>query len=171
MKNLIYLLLVVFLFSNNIVKAQVAIGKQSISSESVSLEFGSENRGLILPWVTNKDNVTEVVPGTLVFDSSDSKTKVKLANSWMILHLLTTGTVVTTLQDSETEQNTAKVSIGTPTDTKGILVLEDDDKAMILPKVESPQQNILEPEPGTIVFDTKKQLFAAYNGAYWEFWN
>ena len=171
MKNLIYLLLVVFLFSNNIVKAQVAIGKQSISSESVSLEFGSENRGLILPWVTNKDNVTEVVPGTFVFDSSDSKTKVKLANSWMILHLLTTGTVDTTLQDSETEQNTAKVSIGTPTDTKGILVLEDDDKAMILPKVESPQQNILEPEPGTIVFDTKTQLFAVYNGAYWEFWN
>lgn len=170
MKNLIYLL-VVFLFSNNIVKAQVAIGKQSISSESVSLEFGSENRGLILPWVTNKDNVTDVVPGTFIFDSSDKKTKFKLARDWMTLHLLTTGYVDTSLQDSESENETAKVSIGEPTDTKGILVLEDKNKAMILPKVQSPHDNIIKPEPGTIVFDIKKQLLAVYNGSSWEFWN
>lgn len=171
MKNLIYLLLVVFLFSNNIVKAQVAIGKQSISSASVSLEFGSENRGLILPWVTNKDNVTGVVPGTFIFDSSDKKTKFKLAGDWMTLHILTTGDVDASLQDSESENKTAKVSIGKPTNTKGILVLEDKNKAMILPKVQSPHDNIIKPEPGTIVFDIKTQLLAVYNGSFWEFWN
>lgn len=170
MKNNILTIIAIFV-SSHFMNAQIAIGKQNISSESVSLEFGSENRGLILPWVTNKDNVTDAVPGTFIFDSSDQKTKFKLAGDWMTLHLLTTGSVDTSLQDSESENETAKVSIGEPTDTKGILVLEDENKAMILPKVQSPHDNIIKPEPGTIVFDIKTQLLAVYNGSFWEFWN
>ena len=170
MKNILYILTVIFLSCTS-AKAQVAIGKQTISSESVSLEFGSDNRGLILPWVTSKDDVTSVVPGTFIFDSSDKKIKVKLANDWMALNLLTAGEVDTSLQDSEAENITAKASVGKPTETAGILVLEDDNKAMILPKVKSPHEKIVKPEPGMIVFDSKTQLLAIYNGSYWEFWN
>lgn len=62
------LILIFFqLLTCNLLFSQVAIGKEEISSESVSLEFGTDNRGLILPWVpiaTVLANLQE--PGTLV---------------------------------------------------------------------------------------------------------
>ena len=153
--------------------AQVAIGKASVSSPSVSLEFydGVDNaRGIVLPWVTSTADVSGVVNGTLVYNTADKKTYVKYASGWKDLSVDASGVVDTTLQDSISDLAEAKVSIGTPTSTPGILVLEDTDKAMVLPKVASPHLTIVNPAAGMMVYDTVKKQLAVFNGTVWTFW-
>lgn len=162
--------------------AQVTIGgKQSVSSNAVSLEFQAGNRGIIVPWtdsaaaVDNTANTlagatTGAVAGTIIYDSADKSMKVKTTSGWKDLSIDKTGSVNTDLQSPLSEKTNAKVSIGTPTATPGILVLEDKNKAMILPKVASPHLNIVKPEPGTMVYDTASKQLAVYNGTVWTFW-
>ena len=153
--------------------AQVAIGKASVSSPSVSLEFydGVDNaRGIVLPWVTSTADVSGVVNGTLVYNTADKKTYVKYASGWKDLSVDASGVVDTTLQDSISDLAEAKVSIGTPTSTPGILVLEDTDKAMVLPKVASPHLTIVNPAAGMMVYDTTSKQLAVFNGTVWTFW-
>jgi len=157
------------------VQAQVNIGDTSISSPSVSLEFGQGNKGIVLPWVTSGDDVVTagVVDGTLIFDSSDKKVKLRSNNDWTDLTRDETGTVDLSLQSSKTEQASAKAVIGTngSTDTTpGILVLSDKNKAMILPKVASPHLNIINPASGMMVYDTVAHQLAVFNGSVWTFW-
>lgn len=153
--------------------AQVAIGKDVITNNSVSLEFGSANRGLLLPWVNSSSAVTSAVNGTLIFDASDKKVKYRKAGTWFDLTINTNGAVDTSLQNSLTENSLAKVNIGanSATDsTSGILILSDTDKAMVLPKVENPHLNIINPSAGMIVYDTINHQMAVYNGTVWTFW-
>lgn len=175
MKNNILISLVLF---SSVANAQVAIGKTSVASPSVSLDFGVGNRGLILPWVTNVASVTGVVNGTMAYDLADKKVKVKYASGWKDLTVNTSGTTVDPLtsvdgaviQNTATESSTAKVAIGTLTTTPGVLVLEDTNKAMVLPKVANPQTNIINPSPGMVVYDTTAKLLAVFNGSTWTFW-
>lgn len=167
--------------------AQVAIGKANVTNPSVSLEFGDyvsgQGKGIVVPWVTSAAAVTNAEKGTIVFDTSDKIMKYKKADgSWFNLsrnetatvdgtqNVNTTGVVNTSLQDALTDKPEAKASIGTPTTTPGILVLEDANKAMILPKVPSPHLNIVNPEPGMMVYDTSTKQLAVFNGKVWSFW-
>ncbi|BFO67776.1 hypothetical protein KCF3NO3_37590 [Chryseobacterium sp. KCF3-3] len=54
----------------------------SITNNSVSLEFGAGNRGLILPWVNNISGVSGAVNGTFAYDLSNHKVKVKYTAGW-----------------------------------------------------------------------------------------
>lgn len=166
MKNICLLAFV--LFANSLT-SQIAIGKTTLESASSSIEFGSEYRGIVLPWVTAA-NVANAVNGTIIFDAGDKKVKVYANNVWKDLTINTNGVANTTLQDGLTEQTEAKVSIGTVTSTPGILVLEDTDKAMILPKVANPHLNIVSPTPGMLVYDTTKKMLVVFNGTVWTFW-
>ena len=172
--------------------SQVAIGKASVSNSSVSLEFGDyvagEGKGIVVPWVTSVSAIpANSQNGTIVFDTSDKLMKYKKQGSWFNLsknesgkignqttNSDTTGVVNTSLQGSSVVEKTdAKVSIGTPTTNAanpGILVLEDSDKAMVLPKVPNPHLNIINPEPGLMVYDTVKKQLAIFNGKVWNFW-
>lgn len=162
--------------------AQVAIGgKTSVSSTATSLEFENGNRGMIVSWVDNAATVdntankilgtaTGAVPGTIIYDTADKSMKVKTNTGWKDLSVDKTGAVNTSLQSGLEDKPTAKVAIGTPTNTPGILVLEAKDKAMILPKVASPHLNIIKPEPGTMVYDTATKQLAVFNGTVWTFW-
>lgn len=167
-KNIItssFLLLSTFAFS------QVAIGKSTVTNTSVSLEFGTGNKGIILPWVTSKDNVTGVVNGTLIYDTFDKKVKVKLATGWKDLSVDATGAVDTSLQQTLTESTNAKTQIGgnpATDNTPGILVLADTNKAMILPK--TTYNAIVNPEPGMMIYDTTAKQLAVFNGTVWSFW-
>jgi len=163
-----YLLILAFAFGLD--NAQVAIGKTTLESASSSIEFGSENRGLVLPWTTSAADVTNVVNGTMIFDINDKKTKIYASNMWKDLSVDSTGAVDSTLQDGLTERNNAKLSVGTVTSTPGILVLEDNNKAMILPKVANAYLNIVAPTAGMIVYDTAKKMLLIYNGTVWTFW-
>ena len=173
MKNIVATLT---LFFATAISAQVAIGKTSISSPAVSLEFydnADNTRGIILPWVTSTAAVTGAVNGTIVYNTADRKVYVKYASGWRDLSVDTTGTVTTTLQDALSDLDTAKVLIGgdPATDTTpGILVLADTNKAMVLPKVASPHLNIVKPSPGMMVYDTTKKQLAVFNGTVWSFW-
>ena len=60
--------------------------------------------------------------------------------------------------------------IGEESDVEGILVLENTNQAMVLPKVASPHLNILNPTPGLMVFDTASGQLAVFNGSVWTFW-
>jgi hypothetical protein len=175
MKNIIISMFTLF---TTCAFAQVAIGKASVSSPSVSLEFGTGNKGILLPWVTGVSTVTGAVNGTLVYNTTDKKVYVKYASGWKDLSVDATGTTVDpitnvdglTLQNSLDDLNTAKVSIGTPTSTPGILVLEDTNKAMVLPKVASPHLTIINPAPGMMAYDTTSKQLAVFNGTVWSFW-
>ena len=80
-----------------------------------------------------------------------------------------TGVVDTSLQNTITEQTEAKVSIGTPTAVPGILVLEDADKAMVLPLVDK-YSSVINPSPGMMVYDVSNDMICLYNGTVWSFW-
>ena len=173
MKNIVATLSLLFATT---LSAQVAIGKTTVSSPAVSLEFydnADNTRGIILPWVTSTAAVTGAVNGTIVYNTADRKVYVKYASGWRDLSVDTTGTVTTTLQDALSDLDTAKVLIGgdPATDTTpGILVLADTNKAMVLPKVASPHLNIVNPSPGMMVYDTTKKQLAVFNGTVWSFW-
>lgn len=175
MKNSI---VISFVFLSFFMNAQVAIGKTTVSSPSVSLDFGVGNRGMILPWVTNVASVAGAVNGTMAYDLADKKVKVKYASGWKDLSVNTSGTTVdpvtgvdgVAIQNAATESSTARVAIGTLTSTPGVLVLEDTNKAMVLPKVAGPQSSIVNPSPGMMVYDTATKLLAVFNGSVWTFW-
>ena len=151
--------------------SQVAIGKSEVTNSSVSLEFESGNRGIILPWVDSEIAVTGAVAGTIIYDTTDKKVKVKkVASGWKDLSV-ETGAVDKTLQTSLTEKSTAKVAIGAngATDTTpGILVLTDTDKAMILPK--TTYDAVVNPAAGMMIYDTTAKQLAVFNGTVWSFW-
>ena len=68
-------------------KSQIAIGKQSITNASVSLEFtGTENKGLILPYIETKTAITE--NGSVIYDTTDHKVKYLKDGSWFDWHNL-----------------------------------------------------------------------------------
>ncbi|MFC6269781.1 hypothetical protein [Frigoriflavimonas asaccharolytica] len=172
--KIIIIAFIVFVSSS--LQAQVAIGKQSVTNTSVSLEFAAENRGLILPYVETKGGIS--AEGTMIFDTTDHKVKyLKNGGTWVNLSedngtVSTIGVADLSIQQG-TEQLTAKTAIGatSATDTTpGILVLTATDKAMILPKVASPHLNIINPASGMIVYDTVKRQLAVYNGKVWSFW-
>ncbi|REC46952.1 hypothetical protein [Chryseobacterium pennipullorum] len=175
MKNILTTLCLVFFC---LASAQVAIGKQIVASPSVSLDFGAANRGMILPWATSAAAVTSVANGTMIYDLSDKKIKVKYNAGWKDLSIDASGTTIdpvtsvdgVTIQNSATETGSAKVAVGTPTSVPGVLVLEDTNKAMVLPKASSPHLNIINPAPGMMVYDTNSKLLAVYNGKVWTFW-
>jgi hypothetical protein len=172
MKKII-LSLLLSISSTILVYSQVAIGKSAVTNSSVSLEFGSDNRGMIVPWVSASTGVTGAVNGTVIYDITDKKVKYLKAGSWFDLSVDPTGSVDTSLQDGKTEQTTAKTVIGanSATDaTPGILVLSDANKAMVLPKVASPHLNIINPAPGMMVYDTTTKQLAVFNGKVWTFW-
>lgn len=164
------IVLIIIITASGILNAQVALGKTVLESASSSIEFGNENRGIVLPWVTDASGVQNPVNGTLIFDISDMKVKVYQNNLWKDLSVDTSGTADTSLQDSLADQPDAKVSVGTPSSVSGILVLEDSNKAMILPKVASPHLNIISPAAGMMVYDTQKKQLAVFNGTVWSFW-
>jgi hypothetical protein len=160
-------------------KSQVAIGKQAVTNTSVSLEFAdTENKGLVLPYITNKSSIT--AEGSIIYDTTDHKVKyLKDSGVWANLSeddgtSTTIGVADLSIQGADkTEQSTAKTVIGTnaATDTtNGILVLSDANKAMILPKVASPHLNIINPTAGMMAYDTVKKQLAVYNGTAWSFW-
>lgn len=164
-------LIIVSFFLSYFLQAQVNIGGSTMSSPSVSLEFGTGNKGIILPWVTSAANVTNSVDGTLIYDTTDHKVKLKSNNVWQDLSKDENGVSNTTIQDNKTEQANSKVVIGTTNEnTSGILVLSDTNKAMVLPKVAKPYLNIINPSAGMMVYDTDARQLAVFNGNVWTFW-
>lgn len=167
------------LFSGSLwVSAQVVFGDATgtaADKTSVLMEFAATgDRGLILPYVTNKSAIT--TPGTMVLDASTpSAAYVKYYNGSNWVNLTVQPNDISSalnLQSSATEQNGAKTIIGATTSSvDGVLVLESKTKAMVLPTTNS-YNNIINPAPGTIVLlnNASTKVLAVYNGTQWSFW-
>lgn len=154
---------------------QTSIGKKTAEGADVLLDFKTnESRGIILPWVTKDTDVVLPVGGTLIFDSNDKKVKYYKGGTnaeWVDLSI-NNGNVDLNIQQGSLENTTfSQAVIGSRSSSaSGVLVLESDNKAMVLPKMENPHLNILSPQAGTIAFDTLSKMLCIFNGNEWSFW-
>lgn len=172
MKNLKYITAAIFLIiGSQVSHAQIAIGKNLVDGAGL-LDFDT-GKGLLLPWVETAG--TTDADGTLIFDTSDNKVKARINGLWVdlsensaTLNTNKTNKVNQHLLKTENENN---IIIGSTTPTaSGVLVLESNDKALILPKMPSPHLTMVDPDPGTIVYDTVSNLMCVFNGEEWTFW-
>lgn len=172
-----YLSLSTFLVST-IIFAQVIINpgtKTATTNLSVSLEFGPEPRGIILPYVAAADALN-AVPGTMIMDHTDKVMKLKLGNgTWQNLtgNAAKNNNIVNpfvTIAENPTAKSVIGPSAIPQANVPGILILSEPDKAMILPNVASPHLNIKNPAAGMLVYDSANKILAVFNGTQWSFW-
>lgn len=172
MNNLkLFYIFLLIAFASNLSYTQVAFGKNTVDGAGI-LDFGT-GKGMILPWVESA-GVSDA-DGTLIFDTSDNKVKIRQNGVWVdfsvnsgTLDANRANAIAVHLLETETP---GFVAIGTTTPSaNGVLVLESSDRAFILPKMASPHLNMVDPEPGTIVYDTVSKLMCVFNGSEWTFW-
>ena len=167
MKNIV--LYIAFFCVCNLSQAQTAIDKNSAEGSGL-LDFkANTTRAIILPQLLNTTNV--VTPGTLFYDTNTRK--VMYRDNTAIKDLSTnagTYTPIPNYSNLITKPNTISIMGNKTSAATGVLILESNTKALILPKVASPHLNIINPEPGTICYDTVKNLLCVYNGKEWAFW-
>jgi hypothetical protein len=171
MKHKIYLALILICFLS-LAKAQMAIGKPDVDGNSALLDFAENDtitKGIILPAVTTKD-VVALTNGTFIFDSNTATVNVYENDTWVDLSEPGLGNS-TTLISNNTDDTGEGVIIGAETSTaNGVLVLEDDGKAMVLPKIDNPAQNVKSPYPGMICYDTSTKALTVFDGTHWYYW-
>lgn len=161
--------------------SQIIIGDEigtAVDKTSVLLEFAeNQNRGIILPYVRTLP--TNSAEGTILLDATDaSQASVRYfdGTNWVDLSNEDIADVRSHLEIQPRNviehESSKKVIIGSDTSAvDGILVLESQDKAMVLPMVED-TDNIPNPAPGMMVYvnkDGRKRL-AVFNGNAWTYW-
>lgn len=152
--------------------AQVTIGKtpSEPSNSSVLLEFGTDNKGIVLPTLASAP--TSFVPGTFIVNSTANNIQVyeEKTNTWINL---TDGITVSNPYTNTGTDTGNGVIIGDANSNKpGVLVLDAVDKALVLPKVANPHTTIgNKAVAGTIVYDTISDSLAIYDGTNWHYWN
>ena len=174
MKNI---LTFVILIAANQLFAQMIVGTQpaNTNNTSVLLDFEkTNNKGLQIPTVSTLPSAP--VQGTILLDAvntTQARVKVRKNATWMDLSLADGNATAT--RNTKTEDVNSKLILGAETSTAdGVLVLESDNKAMVLPSVTS-TDNIVSPSPGMMVYvynsTTDKPMLAVYNGTVWTYWS
>ncbi len=190
MKNL--LTIVIFLIFN-LAFSQVIVGNNvgtvpTGQKSSVLLEFAAgQNKGMILPYLRTLPSGEGLVEGTIILDASNpTNSKIKYYNGQITLQSadgwvdLSSGKSADisnymTIQPSLafiTEDPSGKVIIGAnDTLADGVLVLESDSKAMVLPMVENTDE-VPDPAPGMMLYINKAgaKRLAVFNGEGWTYW-
>ena len=183
MKNLKQNLIVASLLVSSFAFSQVVIGGATGSAAgntSVLLDFPTGlDKGIILPYVTEMPSSPAL--GTILLDAtSTGGSRIKFynantdagTNGWFDLSG-EDGDVVDELLQQPTgiAETDSRTIIGDASSTAdGVLVLESNTKAMVLPMV-ADVNDIKSPSPGMMVYvtGTNKRL-AVYNGSVWSFW-
>ncbi|MDG4945996.1 hypothetical protein NMK71_06185 [Weeksellaceae bacterium KMM 9713] len=163
-------------------KAQVSIDKDFTGNPSVILEFNDRreeaktnnsttaidgfNKTLILPVVDQIDENSSS-EGTMWFDANDNIIKYKSASA--VVSMTEAGRDVSAPTGNEASNDSGVVIGAESTTAKGVLVLESTDKAMVLPVVDGVGE-IINPTPGSIVYDKSQKSMAVFNGQVWTFW-
>lgn len=167
MKTII--IIVKLLFISSVVYGQTAIGKNSIDGDGL-LDFGNDGKGIILPYV-DQDVISNPSPGTFIFDT-DSKQVAYYSSataSWISMNANLNDAAAPGIA-SEAEAGDGVVLGAHNATAEGVLVLESSDKALILPKVADPHENIKSPAYGTMCYDTTSKSIAVFNGKEWSYW-
>lgn len=168
-------MILIITHSFNEINAQISIGKDNVTNNSVLLEFGTEPKGIIVPQVSSW---LFAIGGTFLFDSNDNIVKVREGRNggangnWTNLTSNSIPGVPHAFSNSGSDTDVLNgVVIGAESSSKpGVLVLESTTKALILPKVANPNSAIRGAIAGTIVYDTVSGTLAVYDGANWSYW-
>lgn len=179
-----YLILTSIIFAG-FCSAQVAIGKQTVDGNAI-LDFGSQNKGIILPIADISDPTSVYTNGTLLMDIDDLTVKAYQNNTWTPL---SDPGQLTVLLDSNDNPISTAAKINTsaevgqgvilgdvdtnglpPSGADGVLVLESSTQALVLPKVADPHINIKSPVAGTICYDLTSDSLAIFDGKVWNYW-
>lgn len=159
---------IISLIAPIIIFSQVSIGKASVDGDGI-LDFENPARGgIILPAVTSLPTGSAATNGTIIYDYNAGAVKIRENNSWTQLTPETGNTSSINLNTSPDTGN--GVLIGTATTADGVLVLESQTKALILPKIDRPHLNLVNPHPGTMCYDTFNQALAVFDGSKWYFY-
>ena len=182
--------------------AQVIIGGvngTAANKTSVLLEFeAGQNKGIIVPYVRTLPTGNALVGGSIILDASTAgAARMKYYNAFASTWVDLSGSGSNSLSGDLTGANllpkqptaveapelaTSKAIIGARTSTAdGVLVLESDTKAMVLPIVGTivegglTKVNVPNPSPGMMVYvintdDSAKKSLAVYNGTIWTYW-
>ncbi|MFS4474404.1 hypothetical protein [Chryseobacterium sp. T20] len=170
MKNIRNISLAAALVIFNSVFAQVAIGKQAVDGNSTVLDFNNvsgNTKGLILP-ATSGFPAGTLENGTFIFDVTDNKVKVYENDVWKSLSDAGSSSAIAANNSAETGKG---VIMGEATSSAdGVLVLESQNKAMILPQIATPHLNVKNPYPGMMCYDTTSKTLAVFDGSVWNYW-
>ncbi|HEY4538905.1 MAG TPA: hypothetical protein VIG94_02715 [Faecalibacter sp.] len=168
MKKLFYIIV----FMGGIANAQVAIGKEDVTNESILLEFDdneSNTLGIILPSVLDASSIT-AQNGTFLFDVATKKVRMYENSAWKDLSAVGDDSAVIIDPSSENTNSTGVILGSDTTATPGVFVLEATDKAMVLPKIANPHLTVESPYAGMMCYDTVSKSLAVFDGANWNYW-
>lgn len=157
-----------FLFASICSFAQMGIGKDNLGT-SVLLDFGdndSNTNGIILPAVNVQPQ--NAANGTFVLDYASAKVKMKQNDVWV--DLSDKGNVSSIKTNSSAEIGQGVVLGAKASTANGVLVLEHETKALVLPKVVNPDKTVIGPYPGMICYDTESKSIAVFDGVSWNYW-
>lgn len=183
MKNIFVIILLAMMSG---AEAQVIIGDATGTTgdkTSVLLEFAAgQNKGIIVPYVRSLPTLNALVGGAIILDATTptlARMKYYNGTAWIDLsgqdgNLVSPVDYLTIQPDATIAPETAasKTIIGAVSSTAdGVLVLESNTKAMVLPTVLD-VQNIPSPSPGMMVYVNKTgaKRLAVFNGTKWSFW-
>lgn len=149
--------------------SQLLIGKKS-SEGSILIDFAENTtNGLILPHVEDVESMIDTTAGTIVFDSKSKKIKYFEGEFWVDMNS-NEGSLSSEFKNIEIAEDQGVIIGSETSNAKGVLILESNDKALVLPKIENPAKNVPSPYPGMICFDTISNNIYFFNGKVWEFW-
>lgn len=157
------IILLIVLCLGTQVKAQIAIGKSSVTDSSCLLEFGNESRGIRLPLVTDATAMTTSA-GSIVFDTATGSFRYYDGTVWSTI--IAGGTTGSSPTGADTG-NGVIMGSNTTLAVGGALILEATDKALVLPRVNNVEFRMQTPVRGLMVWDTAKKQVAVYNGTKW----
>lgn len=153
---------------------QVSIGKEDVDGTSTLLDFVEEGniKGVILPAVANVDKAIATAKednnGTFLFDKKDKMVKMYENGEWKALSVI--GSSDKVMVNTSKEEGKGVIIGAETTQAEGVLVLESDNKAMVLPKIANPHTSVKSPYPGMICYDTVKKSVAVFDGVVWNYW-
>lgn len=168
--------------------AQVSIGgKKSVEGTSTILDFNSplsanttsttndNTNGIILPAVNNTSKVLPINDlfhnnGTFLFDKSDNKVKMYQNNEWVTMSKSGNSSKIIDNTSIDSDKSIGVIMGSSTSNAKGILILESSDKALILPRIANPDQNVKSPYVGMICYDTVDKSLAVFDGINWNYW-
>lgn len=134
-------------------------------TESTLLQFeDNRSKGIILP--ANTTEPVNPTNGTFIFDLTYQRIKMFENNQW--INLSDRGTAPTLFNENDFGEG---VIIGADkSDAEGVLVLESSDKAVVLPRVNNVNNEVINPYPGMICYDLSTKTITLFDGNQWNYW-
>ena len=169
-KNIAFLLIILTSWT---ISAQIGIEKTTYDGSSI-LDFKSgTTNGIILPAVSTIPAAGADENGTFALFKSTGVVYMVQNDIWVPLTIANadiSGLAAKLISNTSAELG-GGVIIGAPTSPAiGVLVLESENLALTLPKVNNPAANVKSPYPGMICYDTASNTLAVFDGQFWNFW-